>query len=345
MEEFPHCDFQLPGIVAQEHGIASSITTAAFAYSRRTNQRRLEDPFYAFWSHILSSLIFDLAPEVFLAPQLTIYDAPGATDPDHSGNTVPGNTTGDGRPDFVIMAASLENRFLTNRIVGPRFPTDFMSWSSMKILVAHPLVIAELKTCAPRSATRDSFMEALNFLMDDAFDQLEDRAVHIFNSSKYQGVHTLILISACGEWWRFKVANKDAYSTAGNFFDDGGGIKRADSVRVEYTPGHPKSESKPQTKGPRPTYICRHVDDVVVKNPLFSELVVHDMDQAMPRDWSFNINFGSKASNQRMYLIHELLQNLRHELSGGGTPDYDSEVCMSSVNMGHTLTVIAAKRG
>jgi len=37
-----HCDFQLLGVVAQEHGLASSIIAAVFAYSRRTN---LKDPF------------------------------------------------------------------------------------------------------------------------------------------------------------------------------------------------------------------------------------------------------------------------------------------------------------
>jgi len=51
--------------------------------------------------------------------------------------------------------------------VQPCFPTNFMSWDSMKILAAHPLelVIAEIKTCAPRSATLDQFMRDLASLM------------------------------------------------------------------------------------------------------------------------------------------------------------------------------------
>lgn len=328
-----HCDFQLPGFVAQKHAVASSIAATAFAYSRRTNQRRLEDPFYAFWGHVFFCLIFDLAPEVFLAPQLTLYDGHVAADPDHSSSTIPGNTTGDQRPDFVIMAVSLDHRYLSNRTVGTsehtRFPTDFMSWDSMKIIAAHPLVVAELKTCVPRSATRDEFMKRLHSLMGDAFDQLEDRADQIFNASNnYQGVDTLVLIAACGEWWRFKIARRDAYSTAGNIFDK----SSKDSEMVDYR--HELPEPKP--KGPRPRQVCRYLGDVVVRKPPFSELFVDNVDQAMPEEdeWSLNINFGSKASNQRMYLIHKLLLELRDELTGGGIPDY-SEVRISSV---HTAT-------
>lgn len=192
----------------------------------------------------------------------------------------------------------------------------------MKILAAHPLVIAELKSCPTRSATRDVFIDELNYLMRLAIDQLEERADQIFNASNdYQGVDMLVLIAACGEWWRFKIARKDDYSMAGDFLVD-----VQDSEMVDYKPVHPKP------KAPRSKDVCRHVDDTVVLDPLFAEMVVHDVDQAKPdeNDWSLHLNFGSKASNQRMYLIHELLRELRDGLSGGGTPDYDSQVRMSS---------------
>lgn len=338
MIQFPHADFVLPGFAAQPHGLASSITLAAFAYSRRTNQRRLEDPFYGFWSHIFFCLIFDLAPDVFLVPQLIIYDPSVATDADHSIGTIADNKANDGRPDFVIMAASVMNRYLTNRVAAdtatlqPRFPTDFMLWNYMKILVAHPLVIAELKTCASRSVTRDKFMDQLRTLMRDATDQLEERADLIFNASnKYQGVNKLILIAACGEWWIFKIARRESYTFSNMFSSDLHNSEIDSEEMMAYNPALP--QDTPQ--GPRPTNICRHVDDAVLNDPSFSESAVEDLDAATPTEdeWSLHINFGTKASNQRMYLIHELLRELRAEMGAGGTPDYDSEVCSFSRNV------------
>ena len=81
------------------------------------------------------------------------------------------------------------------------------------------------------------------------------------------------------------------------------------------------------------------ISKLVVRNPPFSELVIHDVDQAKPKKnkWSLNINFGSKPSNQRAFLIHELLQNLRDELSALSIMTQR----MSSGNTG-TLTVLQA---
>jgi len=140
------------------------------------------------------------------------------------------------------------------------------------------------------------------------------------------GVNTLVLIAACGEWWRFKIATRKAYSTAGDILD--GVYNRKASQMVDY------KSALPKPKGPRPTHACRHVGD-------------RDVDQLKPLEdeWSSYMSFGSKVlSNQRMYIIHKLLRELRDGLNGGGIPDYDSQVRIPFWKHGHRLTVISGKR-
>ena len=119
-----------------------------------------------------------------------------------------------------------------------RFPTNFMSWDSMKILAAHPLVIAEIKTCAPRSATLDQFMRDLASLMREATSQLEDRVDQIFNAANnYRATD-------CGEWWRFKIATRRAYSAAGNIPC---GMYNRKASRVDYNSALPKLKGSRRT--------------------------------------------------------------------------------------------------
>jgi len=105
-------------------------------------------------------------------------------------------------------------------------------------------------------------------MRDGPIDQIEDRS-HIFNASNdYRGVNTLILIAACGEWWKFKIAKRESYSSSSDHLLSDLDVEIS-SMMVDYNPALPKTP-----KATKPTYLCRHVDDTVVQDPFFSESVV-----------------------------------------------------------------------
>jgi len=104
LDEFPHSDL----------GIHIALPLPSLLLHSLTAGEQTSARWRILSTHVFFYLIFNLAPEVFLAPQLTIYGASEPTDPDHSSGITPDNDAKDGRLDFVIMAASIRHRDLTN---------------------------------------------------------------------------------------------------------------------------------------------------------------------------------------------------------------------------------------
>jgi hypothetical protein len=143
-------DFVLPGIRADPTRVKALIILAAFAYSRVWNRRRLECQFYGLWTQILSDLLFDLAPNVFLVPQL-VLDASDRqpSDPDSSFRTMADDEANERIPDFVALVSAVkprESRSSKERSVkDPAFPSSYNSWDSMQIIAALSAMIVQVK--------------------------------------------------------------------------------------------------------------------------------------------------------------------------------------------------------
>lgn len=65
---YPHANFVLPGLVANNSAQLGLAVAMASAYSGQFNSRLLEHIFYGPWTIILTSLISDLKPSISVAP-------------------------------------------------------------------------------------------------------------------------------------------------------------------------------------------------------------------------------------------------------------------------------------
>jgi len=323
-----HSDFLLPGLSANPNGLASLIVTLAFAYSRRWNRRRLEHHTYAFWDRVLSYLIYDLEPYLFHIPQLAIHNPP-IQHPDLSIRTDPGANGDEYLPDFSVMGVSALNRFVTSNSQKPCFPA-LENWDKLKITSAKPFLIAELKRTAPRSAKNVlHFREKLETLMRLAIEDVEDQARLAFGVTLYKELNAIILIAACGEWWRFRVATRDGMKSEDTFNllespdEEDSNFDVDENDMVSYNKH--SSESRGETKkvpGHRVSALQRYTD---LGPGGDMDVLKGDVENAMPEidEWSGNICFGTGASNQRLFLIHRWLKKERGEV---GLPYADSEV-------------------
>lgn len=302
-----HSDFQLPGLSQHpdpKKGIASLISTLAFLYSRRWNRRRLEHHTYGFWTKVFSYLIFDLEPYVFHIPQLAIHPPP-LQYPDSSFRTDAGSNGDETLPDFTVMGVSAMNRFSSSSDADPRFP-DLEKWEELVIKWAKPFIVAEMKRAPPRS-TKDktTFCMQLEALMRTAMDDAESQALIAFNVTTYKDLKELILLVACGEWWRFGVFTKALVVGAQIILPpERDSDDEADKVSYQRAA---RGKTK-KASGPRISPLIRHSDLGDLEEKLFEEV-----EDAMPPigKWSLNIQFGTEASNQRLYLIHCWLKEQR----------------------------------
>jgi hypothetical protein len=175
----------------------------------------------------------------------------------------------------------------------------------LKIKSGKPLVIAELKRSAPRSAKdAGEFGDKLSHLMWLAIDDAEKQARLAFEVPLYKEFDGIILIAACGEWWRFTLATRGGMALDGiyNYFDN---PEEDDDDKVSY-----KHPSRGERDGPRVSAAVRRYTDL--KN-VDMDAYKTDVEDAMPPagQWSNYILFGTKASNQRLFLIHRWLKEQR----------------------------------
>jgi hypothetical protein len=233
---------------------------------------------------------------------------PPAEHPDVSIRTDPGANGDECIPDFSIMSVHAMHRYQSSSSTNPRFPA-LEDWDRLRIESAKPLVIAELKRPAPRSA-RDAleFRERLGGLMDLAIDDAEEQARLAFGVTLYKELDEIILIAACGEWWMFRVATRkgmpseDIWDPLESPDEDGD-----DDEKVLYN-----HRSQGKTPGPRVTASVQRYTDL---GPDEMAVFNGDVEDAMPPadEWSKFILFGTEASNQHFFFIHRWLKEQRGE--------------------------------
>ncbi|XP_006457514.1 hypothetical protein AGABI2DRAFT_147038 [Agaricus bisporus var. bisporus H97] len=310
-----HQDFILPGIRADPTNarLKALIVLATFAYSRQWNRRRLESHWYGLWNQILSDLIFDLAPNLFLVPQHTIYlTEQEPNDPDLSFGTVAEGAASERIPDFVALAAVPRLRNVgsaTDHI----FPSSYDSWKTMKLLACFPAMIVQLKRSPPRSLLQDGdFRDILQSYISAATTEADDSAALAFHNKQNRALKKIVLVAVSGEWWRFKIGLRENYEVQMNL-DSKLSMENEEDDKDETK----KARASKKGKGkyiPKLYTIQRHED----LGPRHMAQLSSDVKKTEPRPgtWSKNILFGTPASNQRLYFIHELLKEIQHGLIG-----------------------------
>ena len=235
---------------------------------------------------------------------------PPAEHPDASIRTDPGANGDEMIPDFSVMSVCAMHRCKSSSSGNPRFPA-LENWERLRIQSAKPLVIAELKRTAPRSA-KDvlEFRQKLVFLMRLAMEDAENQARLAFGITLYKLFDEIILIAACGEWWTFRFATRmemqseDLWNSLQSPDDS-----EDDDDMVSYKhPSRGEMQAGPQVSAS----IRRYTDlrDVTIAE------CNSNIEDAMPPagQWSKHILFGTEASNQCLFLIHEWLKQQQGEV-------------------------------
>jgi hypothetical protein len=338
-------NFVLPGTRADPKGVESLIVLAAFAHSRVWNHRRLESHWYGLWNRILSDLLFDLGPNIFLVPQHTIYfsekeaelylasqvdndgDTPeepsdhqsplqgeddGKFDENYSDSNISFGTAADGNanelnPDFVVLVSAVGSRTRRPRkeqsIKHPRFPSSYSAWDTMRIVASHPALIVQVKRSPPRSLPiQKDFVRILNLCLGQAVVESEASATLVFSNKNNKKLKKIILVAVSGEWWRFSISFRDDFEASS---------EDSESEDKETKGKKKKGKQKSGSKA-RGHSFQRH-QDIGSKNMAQPKRNVNDAMPA-PGNWSENILFGTPPSNQRLYLIHELLKEIQDSL-------------------------------
>lgn len=116
-----------------------------------------------------------------------------------------------------------------------------------------------------------------------------------------------MLIAVSGEWWKFKIGSREHYEDKISLFP---GLEDEEEEEKKKKRGRAKQKGKGKLL-PKVTTIERHEDH----GPLMVK-PKSDVNQAKPKpgQWSKFILFGTPASNQQLYLIHELLKNIQRDL-------------------------------
>ncbi|KAF8872179.1 hypothetical protein CPB84DRAFT_1799874 [Gymnopilus junonius] len=296
-------DWILPGLRSHPLGNRALVSSINLAYSSLSNCRRLEHPLYAFWGKALNYLVEDLEPSVLIAPQYTVYIASKAN-PNVSLGTVADNDAEEKLPDFVIMGVMLSNRSTREILRLPEFPT-FSNWQIAQLAISKPLCAFEAKRAPGRHfASMLAFQHSLHQLMDAAIVGAEAQARIIFRESSYNA-QSLILIAAAGEWWSFRFVTEADVKKEEEEDDDDDEVPSNPVNNPVIPPVPPQGSTEDKTKG-----LSRFTTVV----PTFMECFKEDVADARLQGWSKFILFGTRESNQRLYLIHEELKSMAADL-------------------------------
>lgn len=335
-----HADFQLPGLKTHPDAESRLVHATVHAFSSISNRRRLENPLYAFWGQILHHLVADIRPGMIVAPQYMLYKA-SQDNPNLSLGTVADDKADERTPDFALLGIILADR-VTKETIDRHAPLlTFDYWPDLQVAAWKPMTLVEIKRMAGRHfRKRRDFQSDLVNILGHAVLGVLTQARIVFEESAYAraayDVHTLILIAAAGDWWVFRVATSDEFVEedlmddflAGQGDESSVVYKQEAHTRVKQSmhrgtrsrspTGHSDqgtkspvaSSSRPQHE-PTPT-MSRWTH---IQARLMAELKQESKD-AMPKKgrWSGLLLYGTKESNQCLYLIHEMLHKMMQGL-------------------------------
>lgn len=315
------------------------IIPTAWAYSSKCNNRRLEHHFHGIWNLVFQDLIADLGPYIFVVPQYQIdsaYNGPIA--PDDSIATAAQPNATECTPDFSIVK--------TYAILRPEVTINiehlpYISWNSVAVKAFIVPLIGELKhPPTRRSPSLASFVENLKSMFDEAYRSLEKQVENAF-AMQSTNVNRMILCACVGEWWSWKIATRDHYTTDDSdkdfqntssdilppslFIQTVGRIvndrpaRAAKNEKARAKCIDPPNPPAVQSSDKLPYHPHRRGEEHMRKRseyPIhyedlgeYMEQVAADVELAKPldNDWSKYIRLGTPASNQRLFLIHRFL--------------------------------------
>ncbi|KAF9558464.1 hypothetical protein CPC08DRAFT_810654 [Agrocybe pediades] len=343
----PYDNYVLPGL--EGYGgttrLQSLITAITIAHSGRSNPRRLEDASYAFWGMIFDLMISDLAPEVISCSQFRVYSSRSQNhssqeqeiDPDVSNLTeaLPSSKGAEAIPDFAHLVAIVGRRKQRGQGSVESWPA-LDRWDLLTILYFGVLTFGEIKRPPPRHySDRPDFEYALLFIMQSAQTQAEEQAEIALKDKRYK-MDGVVLIAGAGEWWSFRFFRRqkqpDGSQLLYHFGQFGGNafrkkirvtrntrrwIERNGTVPFTDLPmvGERGSQGVTRKKSARPARSetfkrYTEIDSSKMEHPVDD---IADIER-YAGDWSGIMRFGTPASNQRLYVVHKKIKDLKEAL-------------------------------
>jgi hypothetical protein len=331
--------FILPGIAAL--GTFASLKTElayAFTFSYKTNIRNLENYSHGFWELVFAHLTFDL-PRMIVVPQYVLYHkkwsghAPSNPDPDAtqaSITTEPDATAQSVIPDFAVVQIRVkwasQNKSTTFR--------------DAKIRGAGLPILIEVKRFCSRSLEEDT--EAFFFGLRDALEEaqldLEVQAKHLFRA---HGRQTSVILAACaGNWWRYRVIDRSFFYSLDDdeYVPTMGEQTHGDSAGDEIpegtdiTEGYEDDEDGDSDEGDSDgeedysdedstdplDIIDLPESNVNMAHRLFEiakTIAEDELEHEGTSRWTGMMRINTATSNQRMFVIHELLKKISESRS------------------------------
>lgn len=199
----PHTDFVLPGLQSPKKQYALE-AAYSFAFSKLSNRRNLENPWYAFWGQISDALADHdslLSISQFCIWFKTGVEVTSDTDEDPGNtsletntsytSTVPEKNTKAVAPDFTVIHLDLRERGVT--------VNDTRLGRTLKLRGLRIALVFENKRGGKRVRGGAEF--PLTFLSAAKFQGME-QAMHVFKMFPEQ-TH-IIAIATAGHWWAFR---------------------------------------------------------------------------------------------------------------------------------------------
>ena len=324
-------DFIFPALRNNPIALQKWILSLSFSYSRRWNSRRLEHHCYAIWNAVLTHLTEDQAA-LLVIPQFVVWfvDRPKHA-PDISFRTVAEQDAQERIPDFVVAHISAHPR------PSPLNLRRLQDFRNLEVHLVNLPILIEVKRFPSRRQSRRAFKDALMSKFHMAALDLDLQASYLFRSDTYMHQKQVILVACVGEWWRWKVAERDAPPRSESERvndkdedDEGEDEDECDSDEEDEDKDKDEGEDKDEVE----VKVKVEVDEDVLetlsesesdgsdelnitsKEPQldggWEEPVHDDAKDAWPdvNEWSSNIRLGTPASNQRFFLLHKYLTEL-----------------------------------
>ncbi|KAJ3509811.1 hypothetical protein NLJ89_g5020 [Agrocybe chaxingu] len=332
----PYTDFVLPGLQNNPGATLSILLNLAFSYHPIYNSRRLEHYSYGAWDEILNALIEDLKGDGILKfPQFcSYYKRSGQTDQRVTTITAPASRTVSCYPDFAIVA--------TNFTDTRQDMTSLEDYTKVILKNVTPFMFIELKKIPSRSyATQADFEHDLRSRIIIAKNQAIVQAAITLKDGAHFACTELLLVVASGEWWAFKlVASKDPEV-----------VEAMKQLEIKYTDADNfgRKEKKRKKAEAKPKF----AEDLV--KPLRYLTLREGYSRAVQSEtglfpkgkiWSGLLRFGTEASNQRFYGLHDKIKKMMSELPEVATGNVDYKAAdPSTLILLDSLRAIAAIPG
>ncbi|TFK67535.1 hypothetical protein BDN72DRAFT_960925 [Pluteus cervinus] len=242
-------------------------------------------------------------------------------------------------PDFTAFLTRSRKRAEFSSQTLPTFCADFYK---MEMLHVCPLILAELKRPPPRFSTLETFTVTLGSCFKAATKQVSYAANIAFETKMY-AFDRLVLIATAGDWWGYQVATREHYEKEyQSAFREKLGLGDEDESSSEEDHLSDKDyksdeEEDEALESRNRQHKAKVEEESGVKEPIspaesrpsyewemqsgLSDLTLVDKaGQTYTNCWSAPARYGTKVSNQRFWILNQLLQQIYLEYMSSPLP-------------------------